>query len=129
MQRLHETKRNHALVERVTSNSGKQFQGFWWFLSFTGPHFDLIDCILVGLSVGFRFACFNPHIKVNPGSSHARHWHKMYTEPRLVDISITGRMERYGISINNHYGATWVSRSLTLLFETILHYQINESSY
>jgi len=70
-------------------------------LGFIGSHFDLIDCVPVGLSARFRFARFNPHIKVNPGPSHARHWHKMYTELRLVDISITAtdwRYRRY-----NHY--------------------------
>lgn len=89
-------------------------------LSFTGFYFDLIDYVPAGLFAGFRFARFNPYIKVNPDPSHARHWHKMYTELWLVDISIMCRMDwRYG---DNHYGARWLSRSLILLFETILRY-------
>jgi len=43
-------------------------------LGFTGSHFDLIDCVPIGLSARFRFARFNPHIKVNPGPFHAQHW-------------------------------------------------------
>jgi len=74
---------------------------------FTGSHFDLIDCVPIGLSARFRFARFNPHIKINPGLS--RHWHKMYTKLQLVDISITATTDwQYGRY--NHYG---LSCSLT----------------
>lgn len=42
-------------------------------LSFIGFYFDLIDYVPAGLFAGFRFARFNPYIKVNPDPSHARH--------------------------------------------------------